>query len=214
MVYTVEQVMSITGQKQGTVEAYRVMLQEKGVLGKNKPLDEQHLRIFTKICSTKTDSETWQKAMERGIQTEYGEVLTQEFHWVPVTKLRHLHWLIQEKKVHKEKFALVEASDREKEHWHAIFEIMIGNFAELGKVESSFDGSFGTDANACIHVLVGKDFIYYLVGRRNSVTNREELAVFYNRGIEFNVMNCEFICCGAFDEGWIKEIMIALKDLQ
>lgn len=214
MEYTISQVIEEVEQqygevRKGTVEAFRAVLQKKGVLGKNKLMGQKEVDAFKKVCQMKDDSNTWVYCMEKAVQEEYGEDLVYEHHWTTKSKLKHLKWLIETGKVTSVPY--LGEVDNNKEYWHAMYEIVLENLVDLGKIDVSFDESFYTDNNPCTYVLKGKDFTYYLFGKLNHVTKKEGVVIYYNDGLEFNIMRCDFVAMGPTDEGIIGELVKAIR---
>lgn len=78
----------------------------------------------------------------------------------------------------------------------------------MGKTIDVYNKCYGTDGNsASTFICKGKDYIYYIVGKYNSLTKQEDVHVFYNDGIEFNLMKCKHICGGYSEKGRLKELL-------
>jgi len=118
------------------------------------------------------------------------------FYWCSKTILEHLIWQIKNENV--QVFSDILFHDYTQQH--IIFDVLLGNFNNLGKSHSTYRGSSGTDINpVTTFICVGSDFIYYVVGKLNKITGIEEMHIFYNAGSTFDIMKCKYICGGEFN---------------
>lgn len=201
--FTVEDIMEITGQKRGTIDQFRNELQSFGLTEKNKSLDDRAVATFKKAIAYKEENNvTWTYAMHYVIQKEYDEEMELPFLWKNDIILKELIWkinnnLIEVKRVHDQKGL----------DYYAVYHLIIDNFEKLGRIKDFYINSSGTDGNPIpTFICQGKDYIYYLVGKHNSITKNEDIHVFYNEGTEFSTMRCKHICGGSGDKGRLKEL--------
>lgn len=201
---TVNEIMELTGQKRGTIELFRSEILRYKVIGNNQSLDERAVEVFkTAIEYRKDGNITWVDAFQKAIQEEYSEEMELPFYWTKEIVLKHLIWSIKKGIV---KVVRDDNDDKETD-FHVIYEIMIDNFKELAKFEDAYKGSFGTDGNPIItYKCIGTDYLYYIVGKYNHVTENEDSHVFYNEGKAFNIMKCKHICGGSSDKGKLEEL--------
>lgn len=201
----VRDIMEITNQKRGTVEQFRNELSKCGLISNNEELDIRAVEVFKKSIGYKEEnSSTWSKAMQRAIQEEYGEEMVLPFTWSPNIILKNLIWEINNDYVEISKGS-INSGDVD---FHVIYEIIIDNFKELGKSIEVYSDSFGTDGNPITtYKCVGKNYIYYVVGKYNHITKQEDVHVFYNDGNIFNIMKCTHICGGDANKGKISELL-------
>lgn len=204
--YTVNEFMELTGQKRGTVENYRSELQKYGLINNNARFDERALEVFKLIIKLKDSTNlTWVDAMSQIIQEEFGEEMIRPFEWTIDIHFKYLTNLVDEKLVRVEHIGGKDNFDT-----YVVFHIIIDNFKELGKKYEVFSNSKGTDGNAGNFKCTGKDFFYYVIGKLNPITRNEEAHIFYNEGLEFNLMKCKYIGGGSSDKGRLKELYSSL----
>jgi hypothetical protein len=201
---TVNEIMELTGQKRGTIEQFRDELQKYKLIGNNESLNGRAVEVFRKAIEYREDGQkTWSDAMQKAIQEEYGEEMELPFYWTKEIVLKHLIWEIKEGIV---KVASDDKNDN-KMDFHVIYELMIDNFRELGKSSDVYKDSFGTDGNPIItYKCIGRDYLYYLVGKYNHITENEDIHIFYNDGVQFNIMKCKHICGGSCEKGRLEEL--------
>ncbi len=201
---TVNEVMELTNQKRGTVEQFRNELQNYRLIGNNESLDERAVEVFCKAIKYRGNGErTWIDSMQKAIQEEYGEEMELPFYWTNDIILNHLIWQIKKGIVK----VVCGNNTIDSLDFHIIYEIIIDNFKELGKTIDSYKNSFGTDGNGALtYKCIGKDYLYFIVGKLNPITDNEDIHVFYNDGLDFNIMKCKHICGGSCNKGNIKEL--------
>lgn len=203
---TVSEIMELTDQKRGTVEQFRGELIKYGLIANNESLDNRAFETFKKSIEYKNEEETWVRAMTKAIHEEYGEEMTLPFAWSPNVILQNLIWEI------KNGLVKVFGSDNDYD-FHIIFEVIIDNFKEMGKIFTDYENSFGTDGNQIItYKCMGTDYIYYIVGKYNHITSNEDIHVFYNDGSQFNIMRCKHICGGDSSKGKIAQLNAACRE--
>lgn len=201
---TVNEIMELTKQKRGTVEQFRGELIKYSLITNNESLDNRAFETFKNSIRYKDQEEkTWSLAMKKAIQEEYGEEMKLPFVWSPDIILKNLIWEIKNDLVNVYgNNGIIEGND-----FHTIFEIIIDNFKEMSKTFDDYENSFGTDGNPITtYKCCGKDYIYYIVGKYNHITGNEDMHVFYNDGIHFNIMRCKHICGGSSNKGRIGQL--------
>lgn len=208
---TVNEIVEMTGQKRGTVEQFRNELQKHKIIGNNESLDRRAVEVFRKaILYKESEQTTWGESMQRAIQEEYGEEMDLPFHWTKEIILKQLIRAI-EMGVVKVAGDMIDGVDHE--DFFVVFHLIIDNFKELSKTLDVYKGSFGTDGNPITTFkLSGRDFLYYVVGKYNHLTRSEDIHVFYNEGVEFNIMRCKHICGGSADKGRLAELWRLCSD--
>lgn len=201
---TVKEIMELTGQKRGTVEQFRSELQKFKLIANNESLDDRAVNVFKKAIEyKKAKQNTWIDSMQKAIQDEYGEEMELPFYWTKEIILKHLIWQIEK----GEAIVKNDNTKYESEDFHVIYQIMIDNFKELGKTQDVYKGSFGTDGNPITtYKCIGNDYLYYVVGKYNHITANEDIHVFYNDGVKFNIMKCKHICGGSCRKGRMEEL--------
>lgn len=201
---TVNEIIELTSQKRGTVEQFRNELQKYRLIDNNESLDDRAVIVFRKAIEYReVEQKTWIDSMQKAIQEEYGEEMEVPFYWTNEIVLKHLIWQIKEGIVTVE----YDGKHDDKMDFHVIYEIMIDNFKELGKSVDVYKNSFGTDENPVItYKCIGRDYLYYIVGKYNPITKNEDIHVFYNDGVQFNIMKCKYICGGNCKKGRLEEL--------
>lgn len=191
--------------RQGTVESFRSKLVELGVLPNNTPMNEKHEEILKKAYKEKVEnqSETWDAIMYRCIMSELEDEIKRDFQWEPKSIIEHLTWAVKKKLYEYTPLEVEYAS----EGFH-IFEICINNFVAMGKKNKLYENSFGTDGNPMLsyRIKTRDDNYYFLIGKLNHYTQKEEIHIFYNRGLYFDPMVCSYICGGSCDENMYHEL--------
>lgn len=206
---TVDEIMALTGQKRGTIEQFRSVLQKYRLIEKHQSLDKRAVTTFMKAVEYKEAKENnWIESIERAIQYEYGEEMVLPHIWTRKIVLKDLIWKIKNERVTVERVgSAFPPNDVHSEEYHIVFKIIIDNFEEMGKTIDTYKNSYGTDGNPITtFICKGKNFIYYIVGKYNSITKSEDIHVFYNDGLEFNLMKCEHVCGGNSDKGKLDEL--------
>lgn len=204
---TVEEIIELTSEKRETIEEFKAELQRFGLIGKHQSLNLRAVTTFRRAVEYSVIKKDWSDSIQRAIQEEYGEEMELPFTWLKKAILDNLIWKINNERVN---VVRVGATEGHNEDYHVVFEIIIENFAEMGKTIDVFKESFGTDGNSSnTFVCKGKDYTYYLVGKWNHVTKNEDMHVFYNDGIEFNPMKCEHICGGNSEKGILQKLLQA-----
>lgn len=200
---TIEYIIEKSGEERETVEQFIKTLQKYKLIGNNYSLDNRALETFEKIIQLqKNNSEfTLSYYIEKEIQEEYGEDIHIKFYWSKESILNDLLWKIENEVVRVEK-------RREKfdEDDH-IFRTLVDNFDDTTIAAEMFQKDTGgkQNFNLCFKCL-GSNYIYYLAGRLNTLTLKEEMHVFYNEGLDFNIMKCKYICGGNCEKGKIGTI--------
>lgn len=194
--------------RQGTVEAYRSKLVELGVIPNNTPMSNKHYSILVMIVKEKKNNpdETWEKIMYKYIMNELCYEVHYEFKWEPIIIVKHLIWAIKNELYKCNK--LTDEKENEIEGHHIVYSC-IDNFVALGKKYEALKDSRGTDTNPilCFRIETKDNKCYYLIGKRNSYTKKDDLHIFYNNGTFFDPMLCSYICGGIcenniYDELW------------
>lgn len=209
---TLDEVMKPTNK--GTIEPieqFKIELQNYGLIGKHQSLDHRAVTTFTKAVEyNESKQNIWSDSIQRAIQEEYGEEMELPFIWTKEIILKNLIW-----KINNGKVKVKRATDGHNEDFHIFYEIIIGNFQVMGKTIDIYNNSRGTDGNPTItFICKGNDYIYYLVGKHNNLTKTEDIHVFYNDGIEFNIMKCEHICGGGRNNGILEELWLACSSFE
>lgn len=207
MMYTVVEVMELTNQKKGTVELFRNELQKYKIIGNNASLDDEAVKVFRQAIQYKEEAvkKTWTECMQKAIQIEYSHKMELPFYWTNNAILNHLIWLIENKIVET-----VQISNNDVLDYRAVYFVIMDNFRELGKGYDIYKNSSGTDGNPMLTFkCTGKNYLYYIAGKYNSITGEEDMHVFYNDDLEFNIMKCKHICGGNSNEGLLGELYAA-----
>ena len=182
--------------KQGTIEEFRSKLSEFHLISNNQQLSDEHLNTLKKIVSEKTDNVTWQFLMNKHIYLDYADMIHTDFVWKPKIIVKHLLHSIENESY---KVSCLDLFNNE-EDIH-IFCCIIDNFVEMGKTYSPYDKSFGTDGNSslCFKIETSENEVYYLIGKLNKYTFKEEVHLFYNKSPQFNPMVCKYISGGDYE---------------
>ena len=201
---TVNEIMESTGAKRGTVEKFRSELQKYKLIGNNESIDSRAFKVFELAISYRNSNDTtWEDSIQKQILQEYGEEMNLPFYWTLDIEIKHLIWLIRNNEVNVK----CADTDGESEDFHVIYKVIIDNFKELASAEEIYSGSFGTDGNPLFtYKCIGDSFVYYIVGKYNHITREENIHVFYNDGLKFNIRRCEHICGGAPQKGRLKKL--------
>lgn len=208
---TVNEVMEITGQKRGTVEQFRTILQSYSLISNHESMDRRSVEAFKNAIRFKDqdNSLTWLVSMQKAILLEYGEEMVIPFNWSNNIILKHLIWCIKNEHIQVEKVSL----NSPDESFHIVYELIIDNFREISTLENIYDGSEGTDGNPVTsYMCKGEDYIYIIAGKYNHITKAEDINVFYNEGSNFNIMKCKYVCGGNCDKGRIHELYEICKN--
>ncbi len=206
---TVDEIMELTGQKRGTIEQFRNVLQKYRLIDKHESLNKRAVSTFMKAVEYKEAKvNNWTDSIERAVQEEYGEEMDLPHEWDRKIILKDLIWKVKNQRVTVERVgSSIPTNGVHSEEYHIVFEIIIENFVEMGKTIDTYKNSYGTDGNpVTTFICKGKDYVYYVLGKYNSITLSEDIHVFYNDGIEFNLMKCEHICGGNGDKGQLDEL--------
>ncbi len=205
---TIDEIMELTNQKRGTVEQFRNELQQYHLVEKHQSLDKKAFETFKKAVKYRKDLQiTWSASIQRAIQEEYGENMKLPFYWTKNSILKNLIWNIDAGNVTVKKINTV--NKKHDEDYHIIYEIIIPNFTDIGRTIEAYNNSYETDGNPmttfiCENKAAG--YIYYLVGKYNTITGNEDMHVFYNDGPHFNIMKCTHICGGDANKGKLAEL--------
>lgn len=82
---TIDEIIEQTSQNRETIEEFRIKLQEYGLIGIHKSLDQRAVETFRKAVEyfeAIEDKETdWSDSVQRAIQEEYGEEMKLPFVW-------------------------------------------------------------------------------------------------------------------------------------
>jgi hypothetical protein len=200
---TVTEIMEKTGLKRGTIDQFRIKMQEYELISNNQSLNQRAVDVLCKADSYRNENNvTWDEAMYKMILLEYDSELRVEHYWTNKTIVNNLIWLIENKIV---KVKMVDSKDQR--DFHDIYRVMIDNFADLGKVIKHYEPSKGTDGNPTLNFKVyGKDYIYYFIGKYNKHTDHEDMHIFYNEGLEFNIMRCKYLLSAHCNGDLLKEL--------
>lgn len=212
----VEEIMELTSQKRETIEHFRIKLLEYGLIGLNKYLDQRAVTTFRKAVeyweaagSNEAKQNVWSDSIQRAIQEEYGEEMVLPFTWNNDSLIKHLIWKIKNGRVNVVPYYEMRVNGhRHSEEISVMYQIIMDNFQEIGKCTDVYNNSFGTDGNPQLtYICEGEDYIYYIIGKYNRFTKQEDVHVFYNDGIEFNLMRCKHVCGGYSEKGRLKELL-------
>lgn len=204
---TVQEVMKITGLPRGTVENFRRELLDFGVLQNNQSMDGRNLKALQQAMEYKEKNDyPWTRLMRRVISEEYKKELMPPFYWSTKIHVRHLLWMMKKGLVTVEKI-----DDSHPLESYIFYDIMVDNFVELANEIHHYKQSRHTDGNPLLsYKITGLDFVYYTVGKLNHDTGEEDLHLFYNEGLHFNIMRCQHIIGGSTDYGVLKALYEAL----
>lgn len=208
---TVQEIMDTTGLKRGTIESFRARLIDYGIVGNNNQLGKREVDVLQRVVHHKQNSGwTWTDSMEREIQLEYADQIRHPFEWAGETILVHLLWLVTKKRV---KVAAI-TGNAGSEDFHVAYEVMVDNFHYLKNKYPGYSRSTGSDANPILtYKLIGADYIYYLVGKLNHMTDHEDIHIFYCDGSTFNLMKTRHVMGCSSDRDAMKELWTTCNDL-
>lgn len=205
MNYTVQSVKSLFEKnnipvKQGTIEAYRDKLISVGLLSNNQSMSEEQVKTFEKIVRKKTDDLTWENLMYEFIYSDFSEKMKTEFNWQIKIIIKHLIWAINSNKYKVFSLDFNEDGENYSEDFH-VFCCCIDNFAEMGRNYAPYQNSHGTDGNPILSykIITPVNKVYYLIGKLNPYTKKEDIHIFYNDETYFDIMKCQYIGGGTCD---------------
>ena len=193
--------------KQGTIENFRSKLFDFGILKNNQSMSAKHLEVFEKIVSEKTDSVTWESLMLKHIFSDLSQEINSPFRWTDKIIIRDLIWKLNRNQYHVFPFELCSDSDIDDCH---VFNCIIDNFVELGKIYPEYQSSQGSDGNPITSYKIQTEDgrYYYLIGKLNPLTKHEDVHLFYNNLPFFDVMACRHITSGNCDDGPFHELWV------
>lgn len=195
--YSVQQIMDMFEErgievKKGTLDNYRSKLQQFDIIGNNELLSDAHVETFKKIVDEKTDDNTWEKLIMKYLYMDFRNNMRFEFRWCLKTIVQHLKWEIEHKKYKVYYMNLLEGEGLNEDF--RTFCCFIDNFAEMGKYDEAYSGSRGTDGNCANFKIVTPDnSVYFLIGKYNSFTRREDTHLFFSETPDFNIMRCKYV---------------------
>lgn len=200
-----EEILKKTGGKKELLDEFINQLERFKLLECNEQLDERALEVFKNLMIYKeNDDEYNYDVIQKAIQEEYLEEMKLPFFWSNKAILKDLIWKINKGDVLIENLSMRKEIDN-----HIIDEIIIDNFVEIGQTIDVYNKSFITDGNYSItYKCLGKDYIYYIVGKRNAVVKeQDDMHIFYNDGLEFNIMKCKHLCAGSYKSELFETIL-------
>lgn len=201
---TIDEIMQQTGQKKGVIERFRNELAKYGLIEKHQAVDEKAFKTFKKAVEYKKNLEdnTWSSCMQRAIQEEYGEDMNLPYYFTKNIILKNLIY-----EVDKGIVITKQVGNPDDPNFHIVYNIIIDNFAEIGREIDAYKESYGTAGNPMTtFVCEGNGYIYYIVGKYNTITKNEDMHVFYNDHATFNIMKCTHICGGDANNGMLAEL--------
>lgn len=208
---TVQEIMDVTGLKRGTVESFRSRLLDYGIISSNAQLGERELRVLQRVIDHKNSKTwTWADSMEREIQLEYSDQIHHPFEWAGETVILHLLWLIKNDRAK----VLTVSTSSTSEDFHVAYELMVDNFIRLENKYPGYSRSKGSDANPILtYKIVNEEFIYYLVGKLNHLTEHEDIHIFYCDAPKFNLMKTKHVLGCNSDQETMKELWTTCSKL-
>lgn len=200
---TIDEIIQLTGQKRGTVEQFRNELSKYSLIEKHQAVDEKAFKTFKKAVEYKEELQnTWSESMQCAIQEEYGEDMKIPFYFTKNSILKNLIWEIDKGIV-----TIKTVGNSDDQNFHIVYNIIIDNFTELARKMDVYKDSYGTAGNPMTtFICEGKEYIYYVVGKYNAITKKEDMHVFYNESANFNIMKCTHICGGDANKGMLAEL--------
>lgn len=208
--YTVNDVMEKTAQKRGTVDNFRSELQKLKLMSNNERFDKRALETFQKAIQFKEENDcTWIHATHWAIQMEYAEEMSRPFEWSTSIHFKYLTYLVKNNLVEVKSVGMDSESSLD---FYAIFHVIIDNFKEMGANHNIYKPSQPTGGNAATFKCIGDNFFYYVVGKYNHYTKEEDLHVFYNDGLVFNLMKCQYIGGGRTEKGRLRDLLDAVYE--
>lgn len=202
---TVREIMELTGARRGTIEQFRVELQNYGLIKNNQSLDKRAVDVFARtVKKRQTLDSTLNEMFRREILREYSEEVSLPFHWTTFSELTHLKYLINTDKLKVHNIDKNNLSD----DFQTVFRVIIPNFVQLAKTEKVYGRSSASDGNPDLcFKCVAKDYIYYIVGKLNRITNEDDIHVFYNDDYSFNIHRCKHVGGGSSKRGIYRELL-------
>ncbi|KGP77412.1 MULTISPECIES: hypothetical protein [Paenibacillus] len=203
--FTVNDVMELTDQRRGTVDNFRSELQKLNLMSNNERFDKRALETFRKAIEFKEENDcTWIHANNWAIQMEYAEEMSRPFEWSTSIHFKYLTYLNENHLVDVKHIVtdLMSTID-----FFAVFHVIIDNFKDMGAKYNIYKASQPTDGNALAFKCKGDDFFYYVVGKYNYYTKEEDVHVFYNDGLVFNIMKCQYIGGGRKESERLKDLV-------
>lgn len=201
---TIDEIMQQTGQKRGTVEQFRNELSRYSLIEKHQAMNEKFFKTFKKAVEYKAvlENTTWSECMQRAIQEEHGEDMKLPYYFTKNSILKNLIY-----EVDKGIVTTKQVGSPDDPNFHVVYNIIINNFAEIGREIDVYKDSYGTAGNPMsTFVCEGSGYIYYIVGKYNSITGNEDMHVFFNDHATFNIMKCTHVCGGDANKGKLAEL--------
>lgn len=200
---TIDEIMEFTGQKRGTVEQFRNELSKYSLIEKHQAVDEKAFKTFKKAVEYKEELQNkWSDSMQRAIQEEYGEDMKLPFYFTKNSILENLIWEIDKGIVN-----IKTVGTADDPNFHIVFNIIVTNFAELARKMDVYKDSYpNAGSPMTTFICEGKEYIYYVIGKYNSITGKEDIHVFYNDSANFNIMKCTHICGGDSEKGMLDKL--------
>lgn len=210
VLYSVKDVVELTSEKTGNVDFFRRKLREYGLLDNNANLDQSQLDVFKALCNYKRSVDTtWEYATEKFIYENFLKGAVKSFRIHEEIILKHLIWKIKNDLIS----VVYPSTDANSSDFHEVYDILIDNFMKIGVYDRRFEDSFGSDGNPlstfkCIdHDL--RSF-YYIIGKLGKKSMDEEIHIFYNDGLIFNIMTIQYITGGIIDKEEVFEELYML----
>lgn len=206
---TVNEIIQETDIKKGVVESFRKKLQIMNIIENNTSLDSNQVDLLKEIVKAKKADETWDNIMYRYIYNEYWNILKTNFEWQPEIIIKNLIWNISNNYYTVEHMIIRPVNEKLS---FQIFECIIDNFSIQGKKYEPYMNSHGTDGNTIAYEIsnLKKTYTYYVIGKLNHYTKKEDIHIFYNDSENFNIMKCRYISGGPCDQGIFQELNKAL----
>ncbi|KQN96980.1 hypothetical protein [Paenibacillus sp. Leaf72] len=204
--YTLHEIMKLTNQDRESIEFFINELKKYKVKCGYEFLNKNELEVFKKgLGYSKNNDKNLTLCMHRAIQEEYGEDLTLPFYWDKKLIIQQLIDQIRRGEVSITKHLLSAGLQSD---LGSILQVITTNFLELGKTHPTYAGSHGGAGSAgYTFMLSGKDYMFLLIGKRNYLIEQEESHLFYNEGLEFNMMRCRHITGGPVEKGMMKKLL-------
>lgn len=206
MKMTVRQINEATKIKTGIIENFRKKLQTMGLISNNASLEKQHVELLTRIANAKKENDTWDETMYKFIYEEYWSMLPPSFEWQPEIIVKNMVWNLKNNAY--QVYPLFAGDLAESPGFHT-YCCIIDNFMYQGRRYEPYKKSIGTDGNTVSYELCNEqgNFKYYIIGKLNHYTGKEDVHIFYNDDMCFNIMKCKYICGGPIDGSFFEELI-------